>query len=68
MTERDLTRIHTRLIYSVGLVSGVQQSDSIPHICIYTCIHILYIYTLFFRLLSILVYYNILDIFPCAIQ
>ena len=66
MTESDLACIHTRLIYNVGLVSAVQQNDSIPHIYIHT--RILYIHTLFFRLFSILVYYNILDIFSCAIQ
>ena len=39
------------------LISAVQQSDSVIHI-----------YTLFFIFFSIIVYYRILNIVPCAIQ
>ena len=46
-----------QLIYNVVLISGIQQSDS----CIY-------IYIFFFRFFSIINYYKILNIVPCAIQ
>ena len=43
------------LIYNVTLVSGVQQSDSV-------------IYIFFFRLFSIIGYYEILNTVPCALR
>ena len=43
------------LIYSVVLVSDVQQSDSVIRI-----------YTLFFIFFSILVYHRVLNVVPCA--
>ena len=46
---------------SVVSVLGVQQSDSVIYICIYT-------YMFFFRFSSIIGYYNILNVVPCAIQ
>ena len=55
--------IDIQLVYSVVLVPGVQQSDSVLHICVY-----IYRYIFFFRLLSIIGYYKILNIVPCAIQ
>ena len=45
------------LIYNVTLVSGVQHSDSVIHI---------YIYTFFFRFFSLIGYYKIFSIVPCA--
>ena len=45
------------VIYSVVLISAVQQSDSVIHI-----------YTFFFVFFSIVVYHRILNIVPCAIQ
>ena len=45
------------LIYNVVLDSGVQQSDSV-----------IFIYIFFFRFFSIIGYYKILNIVPCAIQ
>ena len=35
---------HSWFIYSVMLVSGIQQSDSVIHICVYTCVlfHVLF--------------------------
>ena len=50
--------IEVELISNV-LVSGVQQSDSVIHICIYL---------FFFRFFSIMGYYKILNTVPCAIQ
>ena len=47
--------IEVQLIYNVVLVSGVQQSDSA-------------IYIFFFRFFSLIDYYKILSIFPCATQ
>ena len=41
------------------LVSGVQQSDSVIHIGVYIYI---------FRFFSIIGYYKILNIVPCAVQ
>ena len=49
------------MIYNVVLVSSVQQSDSYIYIYIY-------IYIFFFRFFSIVGYYEILSIVPCAIQ
>ena len=49
--------IEVLLIYSVVLISAVQQSDSFIHR-----------YTFFFIFFSIMVYHRILDIVPCAIQ
>ena len=51
------------LVYNAMLVSGVQQSDSVICISIY-----LSIYLFFFRFFSIIGYYKILNIVPCAIQ
>ena len=45
------------LIYNVVLVSGVWKSDSV--ICVYSLD--------FFKFFSIIVYYRILNIVPCAI-
>ena len=49
--------IEVWLIYSVVLISAVQQSDSLTHI-----------YTFFFIFFSTVVYHRILNIVPCAIQ
>ena len=43
------------MIYSVVLISAVQQSDSVIHL-----------YTFFFIFFSIMVYARILNIVPCA--
>ena len=51
--------IEVQLIYSVVLVSGIQQSDSVMHT---------YIYIYSFSYSSIMVYYRILNIVPRAIQ
>ena len=48
-------------MYRVVLVSGIQQSDSVIHI------YIFFIYS-FFTFSSLIVYYKILSIVPCAIQ
>ena len=50
--------IEVQLIYNVGLISTVQQSDSV----------IIYIYFFFFKFFPIMVYHRILSIAPCAIQ
>ena len=56
-----------QLIYNVVLVCGIQQSDSVSYI--YMCLYIyIYIYIFFFIFFSIVVYYRILNIVPCAIQ
>ena len=47
------------------LASGVQGSNSVIYVCV--CIRT-YIYIFFFIFFSILVYYKILDIVPCAMQ
>ena len=44
------------LIYNVGLVSGVQQSEPVIHI------------SFFFRLFSHIGHYRVLSSVPCAIQ
>ena len=49
--------IEIQLIYNVVLLSSVQQSASFIHI-----------YIFFFRLFSIIGYYKILNIVPCATQ
>ena len=49
--------IEVQLIYTVVLISAVQQSDSVIHM-----------YTFFFILFSIMVYHRILNIVPCAVQ
>ena len=54
----NLFLIEVYLISNV-LVSGVQQSDSVIHICIYL---------FFFRFFSIKGYYKILNTVPCSIQ
>ena len=51
--------MEVELIYNVVLVSGVQQSDSVIHECIYI---------FFFRFFSIIGYYKILRTVPCALQ
>ena len=53
------------MIYNVVLVSGVQQSDLVVYICI---ISIYNIDILFFSFFSIIGFYEILNIVPCAIQ
>ena len=55
------------LIYNVVLVSSVQKSDSVIHICVYVCVYI-YIYIFYFRLFSLINYYKILSIVLCAKQ
>ena len=49
--------VEVQLIYNIVLVSGVQHSDSVIHI-----------YIFFFRSFSLICYYKILSIVPCAIQ
>ena len=49
--------IEVSLNYSVVLITAVQQTDSVIHI-----------YTFIFIFFSIMVYYRILNIVPCAIQ
>ena len=56
--------MEVQLVYSVVLVSGVQQSDSV----IYTCMKNKRIHLFFFRCFSLIDYYKILRIIPCAIQ
>lgn len=50
-----------KLIYNIVLVSDVQQSDLIIHIYVYTSVF-------FFSFFSIIGYYKIANIVPCAIQ
>ena len=50
------------MVYNIVLVSCVQQSDSVNHIYVYTYIHS------FFTFSSVIGYYKILSIVPCAIQ
>ena len=52
-----LSLIDVQLIYIVVLISAVQQSDSV-----------VYAYISFFRFFSLIGYYKILSIVPCAIQ
>ena len=47
--------IELQLIYNVVLISAIQPSQ-------------LYIYTFFFIFFSIMVYYRILNVVPCAVQ
>ena len=54
-----LSEFYLSIIDLQCCVSGVQQSDSVIH---------LYMYLFFFRLFSIIGYYKILNIVPCAIQ
>ena len=58
---------HTQLSYNIVLVSCGQKSDSVIYVCIYICV-CLYINLFLFRLFSIIGYYKILNIVPCAIQ
>ena len=51
--------IEVWLIYSVVLVSGVQQNDSDKYI---------YTHTFFFKFFATIGYYKTLSIVPCAIQ
>ena len=53
---QQLKKIKVQLIYSVVLISGIQQSDSI------------YIYIVFFIVFSIIGCYKILNVVPCAIH
>ena len=55
--------IEVQLIYSVVLISAVQESDSVMHIYIFSCIYIC-IYIFF----SIMVYQRILNVVAYAIQ
>ena len=56
------THTHTtHFIYNVVLISSVQKSDPVIHTYIY-------IYILFFNILSIMVYHRMLNIVLCAIQ
>ena len=66
-------KIEVQLIYKVVLVSGVQQSDLVHiyiyiyiYACVCVCIYI-YIYILF-QIFTIIGYYKILNIVPCAMQ
>ena len=45
------------MIYSAVLVSAIQQSDSVLHMC-----------TLFFIFFFVMVYHRILNLVPSAIQ
>ena len=65
-------------MYNVVLISAMQQSDSVIYICVcvyihmyvyvYICVYV-YTHTFFFKIfLSIMAYYRILNIVPCAIQ
>ena len=56
-------------MYSVVIVSGVQHSDSCMCVCvcIYIYVHVC-VHIFFFRLFSIIGYYKILSVVPCAIQ
>ena len=49
--------IDVLLIYNVVLSTAVWQSDSVIHV-----------HTFFFMFLSIMIYYRILNIVPCALQ
>ena len=49
-------KIEVQLIYSVVLISGVQHSDSVLHVCVYS---------FFFSLIG---YYKTLSTVSCAIQ
>ena len=46
---------YIQLIYNIVLISAIQKSDSVLHIY-------------FFKFFSIMIYYMILNIVPCAIQ
>ena len=55
--------VEVELIYNVVLISTAQQSDLVMHTYIY-----IYIYAFSVILFSIMFYYRILNIVPCAIQ
>ena len=55
-----------QLLYNVVLVPTVQQSESVTHIYVCVCIHILYIYILFFRFPSHLGHHRAASGIPCA--
>ena len=57
-------QISIELIYNVVLVSDVQQ---ISYVCVHTHTHT-HTYVFFSILLSIMVYYNMLNIFLCSIH
>ena len=52
-------KIELQLIYNIMLVSSVQDRDSVIHT---------YVSPFFFRFFSLIGYYKILSIVPCAIQ
>ena len=54
--------IDVELIYSVVIVSGVWQSDSVTHTHIHSFIYI------FFFIFSPIGYYKVLSRVPCAVQ
>ena len=54
---------HFFFFYSVVLISGVQESDSVIHTHIY-----MYTYVLSFRCFSIISCYKLLNVVPCAIH
>ena len=59
-------KIEVWLIYSIVLISGVQQSDSVLSLSyIYICI---YIFIFLFIFFSIIAYNKILNTVPCATQ
>ena len=61
--------IEVLLIYNVVLVSGVQQSDLVLCVCVCVCVCVcMYTHIFLFRFFSILSYYKIPNIAPCAIQ
>ena len=53
------------------LISAVEQSDSVMHMCVCVCVYIyiyIYIYIFFFLFFSIMAYHSILNTVPCAMQ
>ena len=53
------------MIYSIAIVSGVQQNDLVMYVGAYICVHI---YVFSFRFFSIIDYFEILSIDPSALQ
>ena len=56
---KSLIEVEVELIYNVVLISTAQQSDLVMHT---------YIHAFFVIFFSIMFYYRILNIVPCAIQ
>ena len=56
---KSLIEVEVELIYNVVLIFTAQQSDLVMHT---------YIHALFVIFFSIMFYYRILNIVPCAIQ